>query len=278
MNKTRAIALAFTLSALSSLSLAVVYVKGGEAQLEGALLGVALGGVSVGLILWAKRLMPHGPDTQARAVTPPQAAERPEAAEAFEEGAGRIGRRRFLGRMLAVAIGAFGVAAVVPIRSLGGRPDGLLSHTSWRRGSRAVTDDGNPVLAADLPVNTVLTVYPEGAPGSADSQTLLIRLPAGDYHPLPGRADWAPGDIVGFSKVCTHAGCPVGLYRADSQELYCPCHQSIFEVLEACRPSAGPATRPLPQLPLAVDADGYVIAQGDFPEPIGPGFWTREHK
>jgi len=256
----------------------VVYVQGGEPQLEGALLAVALGGVSVGLILWAKRLMPHGPDTQPRAVTPPQAADRREAEEAFEEGAERIGRRRFLGRMLAVAIGAFGVAAVIPIRSLGGRPDGLLSHTSWRRGLRAVTDDGKPVLAADVPVNAVLTVYPEGAVGSADSQTLLIHLPPGDYRPLPGRADWAPGGIVGFSKVCTHAGCPVGLYRADSQELYCPCHQSIFEVLEACRPSEGPATRPLPQLPLALDADGYVTAQGDFPEPIGPGFWTRERR
>jgi ubiquinol-cytochrome c reductase iron-sulfur subunit len=275
---TRPSALAFTATILAALGLAVVYVRGGQPQLEGALLAVAFGGVSVGVIFWAKRLMPRGPDTQARAVVPPQLAERGEAEDVFEEGAERIGRRRFLGRMLAAALGAIGVALVVPIRSLGGAPGSALFHTSWHPGSRAVTEDGQPVLAADLAVNTELTVFPEGAVGDAESQTLLIRLPAGDYRPLPGREDWAPDDVVGFSKVCTHAGCPVGLYRADTMELYCPCHQSVFEVLQAAKPSGGPATRPLPQLPLTTDDQGYLVAQSDYTEPIGPGFWNRDQR
>ena len=274
--RIRGAVLAFLASALASLALAGVYISGGQPQLEGALIAIALGGLSVGLILWAKRLMPHGPDTQARAVTPSQVSERPEAEEAFEEGAERIGRRRFLGRMLALAVGAFGVAAVFPTRSLGSRPGNSLFHTAWRTGLRAVTSDGQPVRPGDLDVNGILTVFPEGSTSAEDSQTLLIHLPPGSYRPQPGRQDWAPGDVVGYSKVCTHAGCPVGLYRADSQELFCPCHQSVFEVLEGCKPAGGPAVRPLPQLPLAVDDQGYLVARGDFPEPPGPEFWNRD--
>ena len=86
----------------------------------------------------------------------------------------------------------------------------------------------------------------------------------------------AVGDVVAYSKVCPHAGCPVGLYEPDTHRLYCPCHQSVFDVLDAAEPKSGPATRPLPQLPLAVDADGYLVARSDYTEPIGPGFWNRD--
>ncbi|HXL41254.1 MAG TPA: Rieske 2Fe-2S domain-containing protein [Actinomycetota bacterium] len=277
MGSARLAALAFVLSALASLGLAVVYVTGGQAQLEGVLLGIGLGGLAVGLIAWAKHLMPTGPFVQARKVTLRQPEELEEVEESLDQSAATVGRRRFLGRLLAVSLGAFGIAAVFPIRSLGTRPGRALFHTSWRKGSRAVTDAGQPIRPTDLPVDGVLTVFPEGAVGTEDSQTLLIRLPAGDYRPLPGREGWAPGDVVAFSKICTHAGCPVGLYRADSKELYCPCHQSVFEVLDGARPAAGPATMPLPQLPLDVDGDGYLVARSDYTEPVGPGFWNRGH-
>ncbi|HEX9314901.1 MAG TPA: Rieske 2Fe-2S domain-containing protein [Actinomycetota bacterium] len=277
MGGARLAALAFVLSALASLGLAVVYVTGGQAQLEGVLLGIGLGGLAVGLIAWAKHLMPTGPFVQARKVTLRQPEELEEVEESLDQSAATVGRRRFLGRLLAVSLGAFGIAAVFPIRSLGTRPGRALFHTSWRKGSRAVTDAGQPIRPTDLPVDGVLTVFPEGAVGTEDSQTLLIRLPAGDYRPLPGREGWAPGDVVAFSKICTHAGCPVGLYRADSKELYCPCHQSVFEVLDGARPAAGPATMPLPQLPLDVDGDGYLVARSDYTEPVGPGFWNRGH-
>ena len=275
MRGARLATLAFVVSTLASLSLAVVYVMGGQAQLEGILLGVGLGGLAIGLVAWAKHLMPTGPFVQARKVTLARAGEIEEMEASFEEGAATIGRRRFLARLLAVSLGAFGIAAVFPIRSLGTRPGRALFHTSWRKGSRAVTASGQPIRPADIPVDGVLTVFPEGAVGTEDSQTLLIRLPAGDYRPLPGREDWAPDDVVGFSKICTHAGCPVGLYRADSKELYCPCHQSVFEVLQGAKPAGGPATTALPQLPMDVDGEGYLVARSDYTEPVGPGFWNR---
>ncbi|MEA2503773.1 MAG: ubiquinol-cytochrome c reductase iron-sulfur subunit [Actinomycetota bacterium] len=275
MRGARLAALAFVVSTLASLSLAVVYVLGGQAQLEGTLLGVGLGGLGVGLVAWAKHLMPTGPFVQARKVTLARTGEIEEVAESFEEGAATIGRRRFLARLLAVSLGAFGIAAVFPIRSLGTRPGRQLFHTSWRKGSRAVTDAGQPIRPAELPVDSVLTVFPEGAVGVEDSQTLLIRLPAGDYRALPGREGWAPDDVVAFSKICTHAGCPVGLYRADTNQLFCPCHQSVFDVLQGAKPAGGPATTALPQLPLDVDGEGYLVARSDYTEPVGPGFWNR---
>jgi ubiquinol-cytochrome c reductase iron-sulfur subunit len=90
-----------------------------------------------------------------------------------------------------------------------------------------------------------------------------------------GRETWGPEGYVAFSKVCTHAGCPVGLYQQQFKKLLCPCHQSTFDVADGASVSFGPATRPLPQLPLEVDDDGFLRAQSDYQEPVGPGFWDR---
>jgi ubiquinol-cytochrome c reductase iron-sulfur subunit len=136
-----------------------------------------------------------------------------------------------------------------------------------------VRADGSPVRPDELDVDGILTVFPESHTEEADSQTLLIHLPD-DVEPA-GPADWAPEGFIAFSKICTHAGCPVGLYEAESKKLFCPCHQSVFNVVEGARPIEGPATRSLPQLPLAIDDSGYLVAQGDFEEPVGPGFWNR---
>jgi ubiquinol-cytochrome c reductase iron-sulfur subunit len=119
----------------------------------------------------------------------------------------------------------------------------------------------------------VVTVFPEGHEDAADSQTLLIRLP--DDVTAPGPSDWSVSGVVAFSKICTHAGCPVGLYQAETQELFCPCHQSTFSVPEGAKPTFGPATRPLPQLPIGVDEAGFIISLSDYTEPVGPGFWNR---
>ena len=78
-----------------------------------------------------------------------------------------------------------------------------------------------------------------------------------------------------YSRLCTHAGCPVALYRADVKELICPCHQSVFDVLANGAVVAGPADHPLPRLPIEVGEDGVLRATGDFPDPVGPGFWER---
>ncbi|HZD17623.1 MAG TPA: Rieske 2Fe-2S domain-containing protein [Actinomycetota bacterium] len=271
---TAGIAIAFAASTLASLGLTVVYVTGGQPQLEGALLGVALGGIAIGAILWAKRGLPVGGVVQERPVLPSSEESRHETERRFEEGAELLERRRLLLRLLVAAAGALGLAALFPIRSLGRAPGDRLFSTAWRRGARAVTAEGVPVLASDLVPGSILTVFPEGHAGSADSQTLLIGLEAGtvaDAVPAGDGSAW----LIAFSKVCTHAGCPVGLYRPDRHLLFCPCHQSEFEVSAEARPVQGPAARPLPRLPIEIDGEGHVVATGDFPEPIGPGFWER---
>lgn len=269
----RGIALSFCASAVASVSLAIVYALGGQPQLEGALLGLSLGGLAVGLIMLGRNLLPSGHFVEERKPLPPGSEERPEAAAALAGGATEIGRRKFLTAALGGALGALGIAALFPIRSLGTRPGRSLFVTRWEDGVRVVTGDGLPVRADDLPVNGFVTVFPGGHPDAADSQTVLIRLPEG--LAAPGPDDWSVEGIVAFSKICTHAGCPVGLYQVDTQELFCPCHQSVFSVPDGAIPTAGPATRALPQLPLAVDEAGYLVAGGDFSEPVGPGFWGR---
>ena len=276
MNGTyRSIALSLAVSIVASVGLGVVYALGGQVQLEGVLLFFALGGIAAGFIVWGNKLLPQGPFTQDRHALPSGEADREETSEAFEEGAEALERRRLLIRLLTGAFVALGAALVFPVRSLGERPGGSLFRTAWRRGSRVVDEKDRPVRPEDLDVGSVVTVFPAGNNGSADSQTLLIKLAAGEYKPRPGREDWSVGDCVAFSKVCPHAGCPVGLYEPDTHRLFCPCHQSVFAVLDACEPKSGPATRPLPQLPLTVDGQGYLVAQSDYEEPIGPGFWNR---
>jgi ubiquinol-cytochrome c reductase iron-sulfur subunit len=269
----RGILAAFSASMLASVGLTVVYATGGQPQLEGVLLGVALGGIAVGLVLFGRRMLPGGRFVEPRDIVPHAVAQRPSFEVAFEAGAEPIERRRLLLRAFGGAIALLGVAAVFPIRSLGTRPGRSLQRTQWRAGLRAVGEDGRPIRADELETNSVVTVFPQGHVDSADSQTLLIRLPS-DVT-APGPEDWTAEGVVAFSKICTHAGCPVGLYQAETFELFCPCHQSTFSVLDRARPTFGPATRRLPQLPIRLDEQGYVIARSDYPEPVGPGFWTR---
>jgi ubiquinol-cytochrome c reductase iron-sulfur subunit len=137
-----------------------------------------------------------------------------------------------------------------------------------------VDEEGRPLRPEDVELESVTTVYPEGEVGSADSQAVLVKV-APELLALSGRGrDWVPEGCVAYSKICTHAGCPVGLYRAEAHELLCPCHQSTFDVLRGATPVFGPAARALPQLPLELDENGYLVAGGDFPEPVGPSFWN----
>jgi len=268
-----AIAWSFILSFAASVVLATTYALGGQPQIEGAMLFVALGGVAVGLVLWSSRLMPNETAVESRHILLDEPEEREEAEASFVAGTEEIGRRKFLGGLLGAAVAALGAAFLFPIRSFGKAPGTSLYTTSWRGGFRAVQPDGSPVVAATLVDNEVVTIFPEGHLDAADSVAILIKMPAGSFTPKPGRESWSPQNILAFSKICTHAGCPVGLYQAESAELLCPCHQSVFLVSDAAKPISGPATRPLPQLPLSVDADGYVVAQSDFLAPIGPEFW-----
>jgi ubiquinol-cytochrome c reductase iron-sulfur subunit len=110
--------------------------------------------------------------------------------------------------------------------------------------------------------------------GSADAQVALFHFVNGDFTPQPGRESWSPEDFVAYSRVCTHVGCVVAQYEDEAGVLACPCHQSTFDVRDGGRRLSGPADRALPQLPLAIDAQGQLVAQSDFTEPVGPGAWN----
>jgi len=269
------VAVAFGVSALASLGLAAVYWQGGQNQVEGVLLAIALGGLGYGFVVVARRLLPQGPYTEERDVLPSSEGQVAAFETDLERGEGWLARRGFLVKMLGVAAGALGVAALFPLRSLGPNPGNSLRRTKWRRGSLVVDEQGEPVRVRTLEVGGVLTVFPEGHLEREDSQTLLIRISDENVVTRKGREDWAPEGYVAYSKVCTHAGCPVGLYQQDVKRLLCPCHQSSFDAVEGARPVFGPATRSLPQLPLMVDDNGLLRAQDDYDEPIGPGFWDR---
>jgi ubiquinol-cytochrome c reductase iron-sulfur subunit len=136
-----------------------------------------------------------------------------------------------------------------------------------------VDADKRPVRISDVQAETVLTVFPEGHTDAGDVPTFVVRLdPAKFKTRAPG------GDIdgvVAYSLLCTHAGCPVSLYEQSTARMLCPCHQSVFDLLDGARPVAGPAARALPGLPIAVDAAGFLYATGDFTGPPGPGYWSR---
>jgi ubiquinol-cytochrome c reductase iron-sulfur subunit len=103
---------------------------------------------------------------------------------------------------------------------------------------------------------------------------LLTRLDPADIKVKQER-DWGHDGIVAYSKICTHVGCPVGLYEQQTHHLLCPCHQSTFDVTQDCKVIFGPAHRPLPQLKITVDSEGYLVADAPFREAVGPSFFER---
>ncbi|HKH03949.1 MAG TPA: Rieske 2Fe-2S domain-containing protein [Acidimicrobiales bacterium] len=274
----RSAATAFFVSMLAALGLAVVYWEGGQPQLEGILLAVALGGIGTGIVLWAKHFMPSDEVEEDR--HPLESTEEVMEAYAtdFEAGESSLRSRRLLIATGGGACAALGLAVLFPIRSLGPRPGRDLKRTPFAEGNlRVVREDGSPIRPENLPDDGFVTAWPDGHTDAADAPTLLIRLREDqEFRPREGREDWTVDNVVAFSKLCTHAGCPVGLYQAEIGQLLCPCHQSTFDVLDSCRPIFGPAARSLPQLPLALDREGYLIATGDFSDPTGPGFWDRD--
>ena len=275
MPAERRIAVLLVASTVAALALAVVYMGGGQPQAEGALLAVSLGGIGVALILWARGLSTEGAVFGERGALGGDGDDGEVVEDRVEEVTDEPGRRSVL-KLFWAAGGALALAAIFPIRSLGPSPGRTLLATAWHRGARLVDLDGRPVRVETLGVGGTLTAFPEHAEHAGDSSVVLVRVEESLLRPRPGRETWSPQGYVAYSKICPHVGCPVGLYQADTHELLCPCHQSTFNVLDGARPSFGPATRSLPQLPLAIDPAGFLIAQDDFDEPIGPGFWNRE--
>jgi ubiquinol-cytochrome c reductase iron-sulfur subunit len=286
----RTAAVAFLLSAAGTILFCVAYFVVGrqrlgltQNELLGSGFGVAMGGLSIGLVLLGKAAMPEGHGEQEREPHHSPPKEERQTAQLIVEGTEQLGLRNqpFLRRSLLVALGILPVPFVIGLRDVGPRPRARMRMNSWKAGDLLIDESTKrPLRVGDLEIGSMTSVMPEGAtdpslPVAAESAVVVIRLPPGVNKPLPGREDWAVDDLVAYSKICTHAGCPASLYNVDTHQLICPCHQSTFDVLLDCKPVFGPASRSLPQLPIAVNGDGYVVAQAPYDQAVGPGFWNR---
>ena len=275
------IGLLLILGLICFLGFGVAYWQDATFWVYGTLLGAGLVFLGAAFIAWGKYLLPKGPFVEERHVLASSEQERSAfAAALMERGVAPIKRRKALGALLGGTLGAFSIVALFPlVRSLGPLPGDSLATTNWKKGIRLVDINGNFIHVDQLVVGSFATVFPEGLQltdeGQAIDQTFLIRVDTEAFTTIKGRENWTPQGYVAYSKLCTHLGCPVGLYEQQLEVLVCPCHQSMFNVREGAMPTFGPAPRPLPQLPLAVDSDGHLIAAAGYNEPVGPGYWER---
>ncbi len=263
--------------------------------------GLALATFCIGVaaIQWAKKLMSDEEVTEERHEIRSTDAERKDAARILRQGGedAGFGRRKMIWGSMGAAMTALALPAVLSLKDLwlrnrGESPVDQLSSTPWAKGVRLVKDPtGEPILASSIPIGGVVHVLPEApadtplnAAGKREltmeerskSVVLLMRLEPGVVETLGTERDnWAYQGIYAYSIICTHVGCPVGLYEQQTHHLLCPCHQSTFDVTRHCAVIFGPAARPLPQLAINVDADGYLVATQGFQEPVGPSFWER---
>ncbi len=252
------------------------YLQNWKPWILGGTLGIGLFFLGFGLTAWGKYLMPQGPFVEERHSLASTREERDAMSAALvERSAVVVKRRKMLGGLFAVGAGIFGIVAVFPLlRSLGPLPGDSLDVTDWRKGTVLVDSNGRPVRRETLVVGGIMTVYPQNTvnpqtgyitdQGQAVDQTVLIRLSDQPFTTVPGREDWTPDGYVAYSKLCTHLGCPVGLYEQELELLVCPCHQSMFNVRDGAVPEFGPAPRPLPQMHLGYNDQGYLIAMAPY--------------
>ena len=271
-------------------------------------LGLALGGallfIGIGIIQWARKLMSDHEMVEMRHPAASSAEDRAATLEALSLGAEEsgIGRRPLVRNTLLGSIGLLGLPAVVLLRDLGPTNAQVvnaelgtgLQHTIWKKGMRLVRDVvGTPIKASELEIGDLVNAAPEalfpteengypeieGVPlqvQKAKGAIIIVKMEPEEIKPGKGRENWTVDGLICYSKICTHVGCPISLYERTTHHVLCPCHQSTFDLADSARVIFGPAHRPLPQLPLAVDAEGYLIAQSDFIEPVGASYWERE--
>ncbi|MFV0534573.1 MAG: Rieske 2Fe-2S domain-containing protein [Cumulibacter sp.] len=303
----RQVALCFTLAAIFGLAFVAIFLfwpwrvndvaptESSAALWYTPLLGVTLGGalllLGAGMVIWAKKLMPHEVTVQERHEGASPEIERQATGATLVKGAQGLGidRRKLLRRSLLGAGGVLGLATIIPLGGLINNPyrDDALFHTAWKKGTRLLRANGTPVRPGDMEPGSLETVYPytEGLAHQSDTPTMLIRMHHDQAEkfqarPMNEREDWGGparwNEYVAYSKICTHLGCPVSLYERETGRILCPCHQSQFQIIDDAKPVFGPATRSLPALPIEVDDEGYFVARSDYREPVGPAFWDRQ--
>jgi ubiquinol-cytochrome c reductase iron-sulfur subunit len=296
----RIVAACFLLAMLAGFGFLVAYALIGVGSLTrvlhsnlalGTCMGLTFLLLGIGATIWVRRLMPDVEITEQRHLMRSDAQDREAFKRTFEEGAeaSQFTKRPLVRRTLLAATVPLAVAPLFLLRDLGPLPGTSLDHTVWRKGLRVlVYGTGRPITAAEFnSPGSIISVGPEGYLDDDDAMakaaTTLIKFRPGQLqfttanHAVPNKVveNWTVDNIVAYSKICTHVGCPAALYEQTTHHILCPCHQSTFDATQGARVVFGPATRPLPQLPMGVDSQGYLIALGDFQEPVGPSFWER---
>ena len=248
-------------------------------------MAISLFFIGMGAIHWAKTLMPDTEVVAQRHEFRSPDSDRKEFIDTVKEGVGAsgLGRRSLIKRSLGAALGLSALSPLLLLRDLGPLPGKELEKTTWKSGTYLVTDPGNRrIKASDLEVGAVAQVLPEiedpehrKLSDIAKDAVLLIRLRPQEFNLEADKLAMTHDGIIAFSKICSHMGCAVALYEQGTKHLLCPCHQSTFDVTRAAKVIFGPAARPLPQLAITVDDEGYLVAQAPFNEPVGPSFWGR---
>jgi len=262
----------------------------------GLTLGLALLFIGVGVIQWARKLMSDHEIIEMRHPARSSDEDRTETLAALTQGTEESGiaRRPLIRNTLLGAMGLVGITPILALRDLGPLPGDSLLSTPWKAGMRVVVDVLNtPIKVSDLEFGTLVNAQPaalyetdeEGEPlyegvdlqvAKSKASVILVRMEPEELVPGEGRDNWSVDGVICYSKICTHVGCPISLYERTTHSVLCPCHQSTFDLAESARVTFGPAARALPQLPLSVDDEGYLIAQSDFTEPVGSSFWERD--
>jgi ubiquinol-cytochrome c reductase iron-sulfur subunit len=269
-----------------------VFIPGiGEASLYNVVLGVsmaiALLGIGVGAVHWAKTLMPDTEMIEERHPLRAREEDRRRVVDNLMEGgdSAQLTRRPVILYSLLGALGLFALPLLLPLLGgLGPLPKNGLSTTIWKKGDRLIRDpEHTPIRADQVTIGSAYHVLPSSILESqhvledkAKAAVILLRLAPEDIKSKKER-DWGHDGMVAYSKICTHVGCPVGLYEQQTHHLLCPCHQSTFDVTQDCKVIFGPAKRPLPQLEITVDSEGYLVAASGFHEAVGPSFFERGH-
>ena len=261
----------------------------------GLCLGLALLLIGVGIIQWARKLMSDVEIVEARHPTASSDEDREATVTAIQQGIDDSGitRRPLIRNSLLLAVGMLGLPAIVALRDLGPLPGNKLEKTVWRKGMRVVNDvTGTPIKPEEVEIGQLINSQPEilfashedgehvyeGTPllqEKTKASTIVVRMKPDDITPSKGRENWGVEGILCYSKICTHVGCPISLWEQQTHHLLCPCHQSTFDLADNGKVVFGPAARAVPQLPITVDDEGYLVAQSDFTEPVGPSYWER---
>jgi ubiquinol-cytochrome c reductase iron-sulfur subunit len=248
----------------------------------GLSMSLAFLALAVGAVIWVRYIMPDVEITEQRHPLASDPADRKAFKETFEEGAeaSQFVKRPLLRRTLIAATVPLAIAPIVLLRDMGPLPGKSLDHTVWRKGMRLLAYGPNtPITPGDFSSpGSMITVVPDGFQDDPDAlaaaTSIIIKFQPGVLAP-PTVMNWTVDNIVCYSKICTHVGCPAALYEQTTHHILCPCHQSTFNAPRGAQVLFGPAPRPLPQLPLTTDAEGYLVAQSDFHEPVGPTYWER---